>query len=178
MTMHGGLGVLCQQLRHQMPEGGALLRGACVLGDPAVGGEAAYVADAYAVGIVPFTMRTGLGDGTSCVHAAIPVDDIVVSDALPVSLAVPTVYVGHSIVTALGGGGTVDDDFSDFSHGVFIWSDGSDWSDMSDWSDYFAGISGKRYWMFMAASCIICRASSSGTEMGRVNSQKMLPTQS
>lgn len=120
MSVHLGLWVLHKQVGHQSAEGCALLWSSGIFGRLAVSRKTSDVADAYAMGIVPLTMCSGLGDGASCVYCAVAVNDVVIADALPASFAVPAVYVSHGEVLAFGCGGAVDDDFSDFSHIVVV----------------------------------------------------------
>ena len=48
--------------------------------------------------------------------AAVKVDDVVIADGGEAALAVPAVDVGDGERLAFRGGGTMDDDVSDFSH--------------------------------------------------------------
>lgn len=54
--------------------------------------------------------RAALFDGP------VKTDDVMVANHLKSPLPVPAVDVGSTEVLALGSGGTVDDDFGDFSH--------------------------------------------------------------
>jgi len=74
------------------------------------------VADAYGGGVMTPAVSSGLFDVTADVDTAVTIDDIVVADAFEATGAMPAVDVGNGIVAALGGGGTMDDDFGDLSH--------------------------------------------------------------
>lgn len=56
--------------------------------------------------------------GTSFVDAAVPIDDIVITDVSKMACQVPTTNVIHREVLAFGGGTAVYDDFGDFTHEI------------------------------------------------------------
>ena len=78
--------------------------------------EASDVADADAVGIATSAMSANLLDGPTLFDTAISPYDIMIANALPASLLVPSVDVGSTIVLALNSGTAMNDDFSDCSH--------------------------------------------------------------
>ena len=81
----------------------------------------AYVADAYAVGIVTLAMRPCPVYRATLVYAAVTVYHIVVAYPRKTPGTMPEVDVFHRIVPAFGGGGTMDDDFCYLTHDfVFV----------------------------------------------------------
>ena len=65
---------------------------------------------------MPLAVRSNRSDWTSCVDAAVKVDNKVIADGGESALAVPTVDIGDGERLAFGGGGTVDYYCGDFSH--------------------------------------------------------------
>ena len=118
VTVDGGDGVIFHQVLHQLEEGEALGFGAGVDG-VAVGIEAADIDDADALGVVARTMGTDLLNGAARVDAAVRIDDIMIADVVPAETLMVATDALHSAVGIGSGGGAVDDDFCDCSHGVF-----------------------------------------------------------
>ena len=116
--MHSYMGIIKFQLVHQLPQSSLLLRSACVLGRFSVLGHTTNVADANAVGIMPQAMGASYVLGTPLVDAAVPIDDIVITDVGKLACQVPTTNIVHREVLAFGGGTAVYDDFGDFTHEI------------------------------------------------------------
>lgn len=116
--MHSCMGIIKFQLVHQLPQGSLLLRRACVLGRFSVLGHTTDVADANAVGIMPQAMGASYVLGTPLVDAAVPMDDIVITDVGKLACQVPTANVLHREVLAFGSSTAVYDDFGDFTHEI------------------------------------------------------------
>lgn len=111
------MGVLLLKVAEETEEGTLLGAGAGVLGGTG-DVEAAFVADADAVGVVAGTVGTDDRLGTALLDGAVAEDDVVVADAVPAASFVPAVYLG-------GGGGlvgtdgtAVDDEEGDAAHFV------------------------------------------------------------
>ena len=118
VAVDGGDGVLFHQVMHQLEEGETLGFGAGV-GGVAVGIEAADISDANALGVVTWAMGTDLFDGTASVDAAVRVHDIMIADVVPAEALMVAADALHGAVGIGAGGGAMDDDFGDCSHGVF-----------------------------------------------------------
>ena len=89
-----------------------------VCGRFSVLGHTTDVADANAVGIMPQAMGASYVLGTSLVDAAVPIDDIVITNVGKLACQVPTTNILHREVLAFGGGTAVYDDFGDFTHEI------------------------------------------------------------
>ena len=101
------------------------LQGSFLFGRPRVLGlaeavEAADVADADGVGVVPLAVGAFFADGPSGMDAAVQADDVVVAYAAEPALTVPTVDVGGGEGLAFLGGAAMDDDFGDSPHSVCL----------------------------------------------------------
>ena len=118
VSVDGGDGVLFHQVLDELEEGEALGFGAGV-GGMSIGIEAADIGDADAVGVVAGAMGTDLLDGAAGMDAAIRVDDIVIADVVPAKALMVATDTLDGAVGIGAGGGAVDDDFGDCSHGVF-----------------------------------------------------------
>lgn len=116
MAVDGGNGVLFHQVADELEEGEALGFGAGV-GGMSVGIEAADIGDANALGVVTWAMGTDLFDGTTREDAAVGVNDIMIADVVPAEALVVSSYGFHGAVGIGTGGGAMDDDFGDCSHG-------------------------------------------------------------
>ncbi len=81
--------------------------------------EATDIADADAVGIVPFAMSTRSFDGSPSVNRPVQVHNVMIADAGEAALAVPAVDVVHRHRHALWRGGAVHDDLIYASHSDF-----------------------------------------------------------
>ena len=112
-----GYRVFFHKIADELEEGEALERGAGV-SRATVGIKAADISDADAVGVVAWAMGTDLFDGTASVDAAIGVDDIMIADVVPAEGTVVFPYGFHRTDGIGAGGGAVDDDFGDCSHGA------------------------------------------------------------
>ena len=66
------------------------------------------------------TMGADLRKRSAVVNRAVSVYHKVIADALETSLAMPSVNLLYGEILALGSGGTMDDDFSNFAHGYFL----------------------------------------------------------
>ena len=120
VSVAGGDGVLFHQVSDELEEGEALGFGAGV-GRATVGIKAADIGDAYAVCVVAFGMCTRSLDRTASVDAAVGVDDIMIADVTPAEALMVAADALHGAVGIGAGGGAVDDDFGDCSHGgVFL----------------------------------------------------------
>lgn len=115
MAMQGSGGEAFSQSCHKGAQCGFLLRRTGVGG---IAGciEAADVANAYAAGVMPFAVGAGLRFRTPAVNAAVEVDDVVIAYAAESTLTMPAVDVGNGEVSALFGGGAMEDDFGDVTH--------------------------------------------------------------
>ena len=82
----------------------------------AISGLATDVADAYAMGIMPFAVCANLLDGTASVDASVSVYHKVIADSPEAPVLVPSRNVRNSIVAASGRIGTMDDDFRYAAH--------------------------------------------------------------
>lgn len=116
MAVHHGARKLALQFSYERTKGGALFGCACVFCF-LIGIQSTDVADADAVGIVIEAMGTNLLQRTALMNGAIAIDDEVIADTFPSAGLVPAIDVGHGVVLALNRGGTMQDDFSDLSHG-------------------------------------------------------------
>lgn len=115
MAVDSGAWVLPSKGLNECPEGIFLCRGAGVL-RAAVGGEASDVADADGVGVVAGAVGSDHLGRAALLDGPVKPDDVMVANHLEAPVFVPAVDVGSGEVLALGGGGTVDDEFSDLSH--------------------------------------------------------------
>ena len=120
VAVDGGDRVLFHQVMHQLEEGETLGFGAGV-GGVAVGIEAADIGDADALGVVTGAMGTNVFDRAAREDAAVGVDDIMIADVVPAKALMVAADVLHSAVGIGAGGGAMDDDFGDLSHG-FLWA--------------------------------------------------------
>lgn len=118
--MHSCMGIIKFQLVYQLPQSSLLLQRACVLGRFSVLGHATNIADANAVGIMPQAMGASDVLGTPLVNAAVPIDDIVITDVGKLACQVPTTNVLHREVLAFGSGRAMNDNFSDASHSLGV----------------------------------------------------------
>ena len=116
VAVDGGGGVLALEAGDEGAEGGALGRGAGVLGGASVGGEPADVADADGAVVVALAVRACLVEWAAFLHGAVEADHVVVAHVRPALGLVPGADVADAEVEAFGGGGAVEDDFGDFSH--------------------------------------------------------------
>ena len=110
-----GGGMLQPEPRHERAQGDTLGGGAGV-GGTAVGREAAYVANAYAVGVVPQAVGARLTDGTALLDGAVEQHHVVVAYAIPAALPMPAVDVGGCKVLACSCCAAVEYYFSYLSH--------------------------------------------------------------
>lgn len=113
MPMHSCMGINELKLLHELAKCQLLLWRACVLGRFSVLGHTTNITDANAVGIMPQAMGASYVLSTSLVDAAVPIDDIVITDVGKLACQVPTTNVLHREVLAFGGGRAMNDDFSD-----------------------------------------------------------------
>ena len=112
--------VFFHQVLHQLEQGKTLDRGTGV-GRATVGIKAADIGDADAVGVVAFGVCTGLLNRTASVDAAVGVDDVMIADVAPAEAHMVAADALHGAVGIGAGGGAMDDDFGDCSHGgVFL----------------------------------------------------------
>ena len=118
MPMHSCMGINELKLLHELAKCQLLLWRACVLGRFPVLGHTTNIADANAVGIMPQAMGASYVLSTSLVDAAVPIDDIVITDVGKLACQVPTTNIVHREVLAFGGGTAVYDDFGDFTHEI------------------------------------------------------------
>lgn len=118
MPMHSCMGINELKLLHELAKCLLLLWCACVLGRFSVLGHTTNIADANAVGIMPQAMGASYVLGTSLVDAAVPIDDIVITNVGKLACQVPTTNILHREVLAFGGGTAVYDDFGDFTHEI------------------------------------------------------------
>ncbi len=118
MAVDRGYRVFFHKIADELEEDEALGFGAGV-GRATVGIETADIGDADAVGVVTWAMGTDLFDGTASVDAAIGIDDIMIADVAPAEALMIAADALHGAVGIGAGGGAVDDDFGDCSHGVF-----------------------------------------------------------
>lgn len=116
VAVDGGDWVFFRQVADELKESETLGFGAGVGGMP-VGIEAADIGDADALGVVAGAMGTDLFDGTASVDAAVRIDDIVIADVVPAEALMVAMDALHSAGGIGTGGGAVDDDFGDCSHG-------------------------------------------------------------
>ena len=115
MSVNSGVWVLPSEGLDESPEGVFLCRSAGVF-RAAAGGEAPDVADADGVGVVAGAVGSDHLGRAALLDGPVKPDDIVVANHLEAPGLVPAVDVGSGEVLALGGGRTVDDEFSDLSH--------------------------------------------------------------
>lgn len=116
VAVDGGDGMLFHEVADDLEEHKTL----CIctgVGGVAVGIEAADISDANALGVVTWAMGTDLFDGTARADAAIMIDDIMIADVVPAETLVVSSYGFHGAVGIGTGGGAMDDDFGDCSHG-------------------------------------------------------------
>ena len=116
--MHSCMGINELKLLHELAKCLLLLWRACVLGRFSVLGHTPDIADANAVGIMPQAMGASYVLGTSLVDAAVPIDDIVITDIGKLAGKMPTANVVHCEIFAFGGSTAVYDDFGDFTHEI------------------------------------------------------------
>ena len=119
VAVDGGDIVLFHQVLHQLKQGKTLERGTGI-SRATVGIEAADIDDADALGVVAFGMCAGFFYRTASVDAAVRVDDIVIADVVPSEALVVATDALHGAVGIGAGGGAMDDDFGDCSHGDFF----------------------------------------------------------
>lgn len=100
-------------------EGGALLRGSCV-GRLALSIEASDVAYSYRVLVVVLAVGADGGFRAPSLNGAVTTDDIVIADSSETADFVPAGDVGSGVVLAIDGGGAVDDDECDGTHGGHV----------------------------------------------------------
>lgn len=118
MSVYGGERqvVAVAELVYELLEGGILCRCACVFGCFAVGVASSDIADAYAVGVAAFAVRSWLVDVSAVLDSSVGVYDVVVSDVGESSLDVPSAYGFDAVVASLWGRRAVYYDFPDCSH--------------------------------------------------------------
>ena len=116
VAVDGGDGVLFHEVADELKEDDTLCFGAGV-GGVTVGIEAADIGDADALGVVARAMGADLLDRTASVDAAVGVDDIVIADVAPAEALVVAADALHGAVGIGAGGGAMEDDFGDGSHG-------------------------------------------------------------
>ena len=116
--MHSCMGINELKLLHELAKCLLLLWCACVLGRFSVLGHTTNIADANAVGIMPQAMGASYVLSTSLVDAAVPIDDIVITDVGKLACKMPTADVVHCEILAFWSGTAVDDDFIYLSHVV------------------------------------------------------------
>lgn len=116
MTVDCSFRKLSAQFGDEPSKRSLLCQSASVLWTLAVGSAAAYVANAYRVGVVFKTVRPNLLNGSALVNRAVKVYHKVIADAFPAPLPVPVVDVRHSEGLSFGSGGTMNDNFVDVSH--------------------------------------------------------------
>lgn len=113
-------GESCPQFAEQCQQGGFLLQGPGVCGD-AFAREAAFVAHADAVRVVVLAMRACLFQGASAVYFAVARDVEMIAYVREAAVADVVRAAGFEIqAPPLGGGGAVDDDEGDGSHGAYM----------------------------------------------------------
>ena len=105
------------QLSDEGGQRGFLCRGHGVLVVHALCGHAADEGDADAAGVMSEAVRTCEREGPALVHPSVGMDDVVVADTLPTSLAVPGVNLGCAGGLVGCDCRTVNDDEGDGSHG-------------------------------------------------------------
>ena len=118
--MHSCMGINELKLLHELAKCLLLLWHACVLGRFSVLGHTTNIADANAVGIMPQAMGASYVLGTPLVDAAVPIDDIVITDVGKLACQVPTTNIVHREVLAFGSGRAMNDNFSDASHSLEV----------------------------------------------------------
>lgn len=116
--MHSCMGINELKLLHELAKCLLLLWCACVLRRFSVLGHTTNVTDANAVGIMPQAMGASDVLGTPLVDAAVPIDDIVITDVGKLACQVPTANVLHREVLAFGSSTAVYDNFGDFTHEI------------------------------------------------------------
>ena len=109
-----------------------LLRCAGVLGFFVLFVHASNVADAYGAGVVSGGVGSDLFQRTSCVDAAVAVDDEVVAYVVPPVFEVHIADFLHCYISSFGGGGAMKDDGVNRSH--------IDWLGNVDGVDLHGGI--------------------------------------
>ena len=118
--MHSCMGINELKLLHELAKCLLLLWRACVLGRFSILGHTANVADANAVGIMPQAMGASYVLSTPLVDAAVPIDDIVITNVSKMACQVPTTNVVHCEIFAFGSGRAMNDNFSDASHSLGV----------------------------------------------------------
>lgn len=87
------------------------------VGGVAVDIKASDIGDSDGVCIVAWAMGTNLFNGAARVDAAVRVHDIMIAYVVPSEALVVAADALHGAVGIGSGGGAVDDDFGDCSHG-------------------------------------------------------------
>lgn len=104
------------QLSYQRQHGCLLRRCARIFRGLAVGGTAAYIADAYARLVMTGTMCAFLADRSARLNGAVKQYHKMIAHVTPTPGKVPPTNVLNGERSPLGCGGTVDDDLVDSSH--------------------------------------------------------------
>ena len=117
VAVDGGDWVFFRQVTDELKESDTLGFGAGV-GGVAVSIKAADIGDADALGVMARAMGTDLFDGTARADAAIMIDDIMISDVVPAETLMVAADALDCAVGIGSGGGAMDDDFGDCSHGA------------------------------------------------------------
>ena len=116
MTQDDGAGKESFQFPEQGQEAGFLGQGARVFRF-AVAVQAAFVADADAVTVVPLAVGADVFDGASAVYGAVARQVVMVTDVFEAAVADVLLSAGFKIkVPPLRGGGTMNNEQSDASH--------------------------------------------------------------
>lgn len=118
MAVNSGTRETRAQLGDNVAERLTLLRSPRVFRCLAIGGNTPDVADADRTRIMPEAVGAGTFDRTSGMYAAIAVYYIMVSYGTESTLPMNAIDVIDSIVTTLGSGCAMDDDFVDITHYV------------------------------------------------------------
>ena len=120
MTQDDGAGKESFQFPEQGQEAGFLGQGARVFRF-AVAVQAAFVADADAVTVVPLAVGADVFDGASAVYGAVARQVVMVTDVFEAAVADVLLSAGFKIkVPPLSGGGTMKDDQGNLSHRAHV----------------------------------------------------------
>ena len=85
----------------------------------AVGIKSTDIGNADALDVVAGAMGSDLLDGAARMDAAVGVNDIMIADVVPAEALMVAADALYGAVGIRTGGGAMDDDFGDCSHGVF-----------------------------------------------------------
>ena len=119
VAVNRGDWVLFHQVLDELEKGEPLRLGAGV-GGVAVGIKAANIGDSDALEVVAGAVGADLLDRTASVDAAIGIYHIMIADVAPAEALVVAAYALHVAVGLGAGGGAMDDDFGDGSHGFLF----------------------------------------------------------